>query len=118
MTHQILLGQLSRALGAFQADLRTNRKDNEVCTLVFSEFGRRVAENGSKGTDHGAGAPAFLVGPMVRGGMHGQTPDLSNLDEGDVPYSLDFRSIYRTLEQNWMGLKSSIEQPALELIHS
>ena len=87
-----------------------------VVTLVFSEFGRRVKENGSKGTDHGAGAPVLLVGESVRGGMHGTPPDLTVLDQGDVPYSTDFRSVYATLGKSWMGLRAPTKHEPLELL--
>ena len=116
--HAALLGQLSAALTAFQEDLRANDVDDEVVTLVFSEFGRRAAENGSSGTDHGAAAPVFLVGAPVRGGMHGRAPDLTRLVEGDVPHSTDFRSLYTTLERDWMGLEPSSAFPSLELVEA
>lgn len=105
--HAALLGELSGALAAFQNDLEKKGIADRVVTLVFSEFGRRVAENASRGTDHGAAAPAFLFGEPVRGGLHGTPPDLTHLDEGDIPFTTDFRSIYTALEQDWLGLKAS-----------
>jgi uncharacterized protein (DUF1501 family) len=105
--HAALLQQLSTALAAFQADLRHHDAEDRVTTLVFSEFGRRAAENGSRGTDHGAGAPVFLVGGRVRGGMHGAPPDLGRLVDGDVPATTDFRALYASLERDWMGLDPS-----------
>ena len=89
---------------------------DDVITLVFSEFGRRVAENGSRGTDHGAAGPTLLVGPGVRGGMHGTPPDLERLDAGDVRHTTDFRSIYTMLERDWLGLTPSTEVEALDLL--
>jgi uncharacterized protein (DUF1501 family) len=77
--------------------------------LIFSEFGRRATENASKGTDHGQAGPVFLVGSKVNGGLFGTAPDLNKLSGGDIPYSMDFRSIYTTLEQDWMGLRASTE---------
>ena len=73
------------------------------------------AENGSKGTDHGAAAPVFLIGDHVRAGLHGSAPDLEALEEGDVPHRIDFRSIYAGLERDWMGVAPSSEIEPLEL---
>lgn len=114
--HEQLLGDLSRSLGAFHKDLEEQQVSQDVCTLVFSEFGRRVAENGSKGTDHGAAAPCFLIGKSVTPGMHGRGPDLANLSQGDVPFTTDFRSIYACLEKDWMGLAASSDVPPLALV--
>lgn len=111
-----LLTQLSQALTAFHRDLETRGIAERVLTFVFSEFGRRVAENGSKGTDHGAAAPVLLVGDRVRGGMHGTPPDLLALEEGDVAFSTDFRSLNTTLERDWMGLAPSTRLPALDVL--
>ena len=68
----------------------------EALVLVFSEFGRRVAENGSGGTDHGAASLAFALGPRVRGGFHGRAPALDELDQGDLAFTTDFRRLYAT----------------------
>ncbi len=106
-TQAALLGELSNALAAFQRDLDSQNFGERVITLVFSEFGRRVEENGSKGTDHGAAAPVFLVGGRVKPGLHGTPPNLEKLVEGDIPFTTDFRSIYAALERDWLGLKSS-----------
>lgn len=104
-THAALLGDLSESLASFQADLREHGVDERVLVLVFSEFGRRVEENGSKGTDHGAAAPVLLVGSRVRGGLHGTPPDLARLVDGDVAFTTDFRSIYAELAQTWLGVR-------------
>ena len=117
-THAGLLSQLATALFAFQRDLEHHGAHERVATLVFSEFGRRVQENGSRGTDHGAGAPVFLVGGSVRGGLHGAPPDLARLEQGDVPYSTDFRSIYACLERDWMGLAPSTQHASLALVRT
>ena len=114
--HASRMQQLSGALAAFQADLRHHGAGDRVVTLVFSEFGRRAAENGSRGTDHGAGAPVFLVGGRVRGGLHGTPPDLGGLVSGDVPATTDFRSIYTALEHDWMGLEPSTAIAALSVV--
>ena len=105
--HDGLMRELNGALAAFQLDLAQHGAEERVLTLVHSEFGRRVKENGSSGTDHGAGAPVFLVGGAVRGGQHGTPPDLDRLVEGDVPPTTDFRGIYTMLEREWMGLRAS-----------
>ena len=104
-THAGLLRQLDAALAAFVDDLRAHGKLEQVCTLVHSEFGRRVAENASQGTDHGAAGPAFAIGGNVAGGVLGPVPDLARLDDGDVVATLDFRRIYADL-LGWLGLKS------------
>ncbi len=115
-THAALLGELSQSLTAFQRDLEASGAADRVITLVFSEFGRRVKENASRGTDHGAGAPVLLVGHAVRGGMHGTAPDLQRLENGDVPPTTDFRSVYAALERDWMRLNSATNAASLELI--
>ncbi len=75
--------------------------------LVFSEFGRRVKENGSLGTDHGVAAPVFLVSGGIRGGVHGSHPSLEDLDDGDLKFSTDFRRIYATLLEGVLGVESA-----------
>ena len=115
-THAALLQELSQSVTAFQRDLESSGHAERVVTLIFSEFGRRAAENGSRGTDHGAGAPAFLVGRAVKGGLHGTAPNLEALENGDVPYAVDFRTIYTNLETDWMGCRSSTTHPSANLI--
>jgi uncharacterized protein (DUF1501 family) len=100
--HQDLLRKLSEALGRFQSDLAMRRLDERVVVVVFSEFGRRIEENGSKGTDHGAAAPVLLIGPPVAGGLLGGAPNLTDPDEGDVPFTLDFRDVYASLLGDWL----------------
>lgn len=114
--HADRLRQVSGALTAFQRDLELHGLADRVVTLVFSEFGRRAEENGSRGTDHGRGAPVFLVGSRVRGGLHGTPPDLADLVEGDVPSTTDFRSIYATLESKWMGVAPGTQATPLDLL--
>jgi uncharacterized protein (DUF1501 family) len=92
--HENLLKQLDAALGAFVEDLGRSEAGRNAVVLVFSEFGRRVAENGARGTDHGVAAPVFVLGHQVRGGLHGKHPSLERLDEGDLVHTTDFRSIY------------------------
>lgn len=101
--HQRLLGNFSNAVGAFQAEMEAAGKADNVVVLVFSEFGRRSYENASGGTDHGAAAPMFLIGKRVKGGIHGPHPDLANLDNGDLRFSIDFRSVYAAALEDWIG---------------
>ncbi len=95
--HQGLLAELSSAIHAFFQDLKGHSLDDRVVLATFSEFGRRVKENGSLGTDHGAASQVFVAGPSVKGGLHGQHPSLTDLVEGDLKFHTDFRSIYATL---------------------
>ena len=104
LSHGQLLGTLSSAMESFHADLKEHGHDERVTGFVFSEFGRRVAENGSQGTDHGTAAPVFLTGASVKGGLHGAHPSLANLDDGDVKFHTDFRSVYATVLQDWLGV--------------
>lgn len=103
--HQALLSELSGAVRAFQQDLQGHQLDDRVLLATFSEFGRRVAENGSLGTDHGAAAPLFVIGPKAKG-IHGSHPSLTDLDDGDLKHHTDFRSVYATLLENWLGIPS------------
>ncbi|MGI9148394.1 MAG: DUF1501 domain-containing protein [Chloroflexota bacterium] len=98
-----LMSQLADSLAAFQTDLEGHHLAEQVLTISFSEFGRRVKENGSQGTDHGAAGPMFVVGKGVKGGVYGDHPDLGNLDEGDLMHTVDFRSVYATVIEDWLG---------------
>jgi uncharacterized protein (DUF1501 family) len=102
-TQDTLLESLSNALSAFYSDLAAHGNDKRVLTMTFSEFGRRVAENASRGTDHGEASPMFLVGGGVKGGVYGAHPSLERLDNGDVTYTTDFRSVYTTVIERWLG---------------
>jgi uncharacterized protein (DUF1501 family) len=104
--HAQLLGQFSQAVRAFYAELKAQRNDARVLSMAFSEFGRRVAQNQSQGTDHGTAAPMFLFGPMVRAGMAGEHPSMKNLDDGDLKYTVDFRSVYAGILESWMKADS------------
>jgi uncharacterized protein (DUF1501 family) len=101
--HSGLLLQLGDALAAFADDLQTHGHLDRVTTLVFSEFGRRLEENASQGTDHGAAAPVFLVGNQVKPGLVGKHPSTSDLDDGDVKFAIDFRTIYSALLAQWLN---------------
>jgi uncharacterized protein (DUF1501 family) len=103
--HAELLRVLGDALKAFVDDLAANALDDRVLVLAFSEFGRRAAENASAGTDHGAAAPVFLAGSKVSGGVLGPTPNLADLDGGDVKMAIDFRQVYAAILQNWLDIR-------------
>lgn len=95
--HAALLRDLGGGLSAFIRQLRGSGDADRVTVMVFSEFGRRVAENGSGGTDHGAAGPVFLLRRAGGGGLYGQQPDLERLDDGSLAVTTDFRSVYATL---------------------
>jgi uncharacterized protein (DUF1501 family) len=99
---QRLLIDLDSALEAFMRDMERLGRHDDVMIVTFSEFGRRVAENGSNGTDHGTAEPLFVLGGGVKGGLYGTYPSLSDLDFGDLKYTTDFRSVYSTLLQGWL----------------
>jgi uncharacterized protein (DUF1501 family) len=102
-TQDRLLTQLSDAVGAFYQDLAAHGNDRRVLTLTFSEFGRRIDENGSRGTDHGEASPLFLIGGGVKGGLYGTAPDLAVTNMGNVRFTVDFRSVYATVLERWLG---------------
>jgi uncharacterized protein (DUF1501 family) len=98
-----LLGYLGDGLAAFYGDLAAHGLDKKVMTMTFSEFGRRVAQNASNGTDHGTAMPLFVIGGGVKGGIYGDHPSLTDLDHGDLKYATDFRSVYATVIERWLG---------------
>jgi uncharacterized protein (DUF1501 family) len=104
--HAPLLEDLSSTLESFLDDLAASHLADRVLVLVFSEFGRRVQENGSMGTDHGTAAPVFLAGPGVRPGLWGSYPSLTDLQDGDLKMSVDFRRVYAAILEGWLGLPS------------
>ncbi len=102
-----LLGELADGISAFYADMEEQRHADRVLALSFSEFGRRVSENASGGTDHGAAGPMFVFGERLKGGLHGVSPDLNDLDHGgDLKFHTDFRSVYATVLENWLKTDS------------
>lgn len=118
--HSALLKGFGNAVNAFQKEMEAIGKADKVLVVVFSEFGRRTQENASLGTDHGAAAPMFLIGNSVKPGIHGATPDLKNLIDGDVAHKIDFREVYATTLDQWLGGSSATvlgqqfpEQPIL-----
>ncbi len=104
--HATLLSQLSNAVGTFLNDISTAGNADRVVCMTYSEFGRRLNENGSAGTDHGAASPQFVAGKPVKGGtVLGGPQDLANLDDrGDVEFVNDFRQIYAAVLEDWFGL--------------
>ena len=104
--HDQLWRDVSDTLLAFQTDLDQMSSGNQVLTLAFSEFGRRVHENAGGGTDHGTASEMFLLGKPVKGGLYGAYPSLSNLDAGDLKYTTDFRAVYATVLDRWLGTNS------------
>jgi uncharacterized protein (DUF1501 family) len=107
-----LMGTLGDGLWAFYSDVRNHGLANDTTVVVFSEFGRRISENGSGGTDHGAAGLMMVLGGAVRGGLHGTAatlapghPTLEN-NSGDVRYETDFRSVYASLLDKWLGVNS------------
>jgi uncharacterized protein (DUF1501 family) len=122
--HESLLRDFSHAMRAFLDDLEAQGNLDRVLVLTFSEFGRRVAENGSGGTDHGVAAPVLLFGGGVRPGFHGSAPSLApeDLTQGDLEPTVDFRSIYATVLDSWLGAPDEIilkgRFPKLDLLES
>lgn len=100
--HAALLSQLSQSLGAFMADIQARGHGDRVLVMTFSEFGRRVKENASSGTDHGAAAPMFLAGLGAKPGLLGPHPPLDDLDAGDLKHHTDFRQVYAAVLEHWL----------------
>lgn len=106
-SHNTLLSDLAESVGNFFRTLKESGHDKRVRLMTFSEFGRRVQENGSRGTDHGAASCLFVAGPSVKGGVVGKHPSLSDLDAGDLKFHTDFRRIYATQLDSWLGCDST-----------
>lgn len=104
--HDQLLGQMDAALQAFFDDLKAQGNYQRVTVMTFSEFGRRVEENASRGTDHGQGSCLFVAGGGVKGGIYGDEPSLSDLSKGDLKFTTDFRRVYATLLDSWLKTDS------------
>jgi len=104
--HDQLMQQFATGVSAFWSDMKATGNAQRVLMMTFSEFGRRVQQNASGGTDHGAAAPMFLFGPAVKTGLAGKHPSLTDLDQGDLKYTMDFRSVYATVLQNWLETPS------------
>lgn len=106
-SHDRLLGQLDNALKSFFADLKAQGNADRVTVMTFSEFGRRVSENASSGTDHGKASCLFVAGAPVKGGLYGSYPSLTELDKGDLVHTVDFRKVYATVLEDWLRTKSA-----------
>jgi len=106
--HRRLLTYTSDAVAGFIQDLERIGRADDVALMIFSEFGRRVPENVSLGTDHGAANAMFVVGNQVKGGHYGELPSLTELAEGDnLAYTTDFRKVYQSMTQGWLGHSES-----------
>ena len=101
-THDRLMTTLNDGLDAFAKDLQAQGAFDKTAIMTFSEFGRRVRENGSGGTDHGTAEPMFVIGG-AKGGLYGSYPSMSDLDVGDLKFTTDFRSVYSTIVGDWLG---------------
>jgi uncharacterized protein (DUF1501 family) len=105
-THSRLLSEFAGAVAAFFEDLQAAKLSERVALLAFSEFGRTIRENGSGGTDHGTAGAVFLAGPGVRGGVAGNMPSLTDLGDGEPKMTTDFRRIYTSVLESWLGISS------------
>jgi uncharacterized protein (DUF1501 family) len=104
-----LLENYSEAVYSFVQDLKANNMMDKVLVMTFSEFGRRVSQNGSNGTDHGTANNVFLIGnKLKKAGLYNKAPQLTNLDNGDLVYEIDFRNIYASLLKNWLNVESEL----------
>jgi uncharacterized protein (DUF1501 family) len=101
--HARLWTYTSDHIAAFMKDVARLGRADDVVLMAFSEFGRRVQENTSQGTDHGTAGPAFMVGEPVAGGQYGKMPSLTELNDGNMVYTTDFRRLYATAIASWMG---------------
>ena len=103
--HEKLLDQLAKALATLRRNLMAANVWKEVVVVTYSEFGRRARENANNGTDHGTAAPLFVMGGAVKGGLHGAYPSLADLPDGDLSFTVDFRSVYSALARECWGLQ-------------
>jgi uncharacterized protein (DUF1501 family) len=101
--HSRLLMYTADAVRGFTEDLKRIGRADEVAVMIFTEFGRRVEENGSLGTDHGTATPMFLIGKGVKGGFYGKAPSLTDLDDGNLKMTTDFRRVYATAISEWLA---------------
>ncbi|HEY9289138.1 MAG TPA: DUF1501 domain-containing protein [Candidatus Dormibacteraeota bacterium] len=107
LVHDKLLLDLDQALAAFMQDMSGHGLGDQILVMTWSEFGRRVKENGSAGTDHGTAAPMFLLGTPVKGGLYGSEPSLTDLDNGNLKFTTDFRSVYASVLQGYLNAPAS-----------
>jgi uncharacterized protein (DUF1501 family) len=102
--HSRLLMYTADAVRGFMDDVKRLGRGDDVAVVMFTEFGRRVEENGSLGTDHGTATPMFIVGHRVKGGLYGKHPSLTDLDDGNMKMTTDFRRVYATMIDEWLGV--------------
>jgi len=102
--HSRLLMYTADAVRGFMDDVKRLGRADDVAVVMFTEFGRRVEENGSLGTDHGTATPMFIVGHSVKGGFYGRHPSLTDLDDGNMKMTTDFRRVYATMIDEWLGV--------------
>ena len=105
--HSRLLAYTADAIRGFMDDLKRIGRTGDVAMMVFTEFGRRVEENASLGTDHGTATPMFVIGSGVAGGLHGRHPSLTDLDDGNLKMTTDFRRVYASMIEGWLGFDDS-----------
>ena len=105
--HERLLRTVAQALAGFRNTLRSTGHWNDTLVMTYSEFGRRARENQSRGTDHGAAAPHFVMGGRVKGGLWGTHPDLGQLVNDDLQYTMDYRSLYNSVLADWFGVRNN-----------
>ena len=103
--HDALMAELSQGLGAFLKDVQGTETGDRILVVAFSEFGRRVADNASLGTDHGTAGPMFIAGTPAKGGLYGKNCSLQDLEAGDLKFTTDFRRAYATVLQGWFGVE-------------
>lgn len=113
-----LLRELSESLNTFREAMIELGKWDNILVMTYSEFGRRVGQNGSNGTDHGTASPHFVIGGKVKGGFYGKQPDLDDLEQGDLKYHVDYRSMYATVTKKWWGssVEFLVKYPTLDFI--
>ena len=106
--HSRLLMYTADAVRAFLDDVARIGRGDDVAVMMFTEFGRRVEENGSLGTDHGTATPMFVVGKRVKGGLYSTHPSLTDLDDGNMKMTTDFRRVYATVLADWLAVKGDV----------
>jgi uncharacterized protein (DUF1501 family) len=106
--HGDLLRDVADSMAAFYRDMQAHGQDQNVVLMTWSEFGRRVTENGSGGTDHGSAGPMFVLGSPVRGGLYGERPSLTDLTKNNFKYTTDFRQVYSTMLEGWLWAPSEV----------
>jgi uncharacterized protein (DUF1501 family) len=120
--HRSLLEQLAESLAALRQHLIRTGLWEQTLVMTYSEFGRRAEDNHSFGTDHGTAAPHFLMGGAVQGGFYGEHPDLEDLDNGDLKFTMDYRAVYEALLSRWFGISEnrfvSFRDPRLKALIS